>query len=103
MNEVVGVAQSVNGVPIRLTEERWQHIIDGHVDLANYSNDVIGVVERPDAVFEGRRGSLIAVRSYGRRGHLGVFYREVSADDGFIITARFLVQQPRSSRVWPKA
>jgi len=102
MNGVSGEVKSVNGVTIRLPEERWQHIIEGHVDLANYFDDVLRVVERPDAVFEGRRGSLIAVRSYGRRGHLGVFYREVSADDGFIITARFLVQQPRSRKVWPR-
>jgi hypothetical protein len=92
----------VNGVPIRLTEERWQHIIEGHVDLANYWDDVLDVVERPEEVFEGRRGSLIAVRSYGRRGHLGVFYREVSTEDGFVITSRFLTQQPRSRKLWPK-
>jgi len=102
MNDVVGVAKSVNGVPIRLMEERWQHIIEGHADLTNYWNDALDVIERPEGVFEGRRGSLIAVRSYGRRGHLGIFYREVSADDGFVITARFLVQQPRSRKVWPR-
>ena len=30
---------------------------------------------------------LIAVRSYGRRRYFMVVYRQVSADDGFIITA----------------
>ena len=102
MNDDVGVANSVNGVSIRLTVERWQHIVEGHVDLANYYEDVLRVVERPEAVFEGRQGSLIAVRSYVRRGHLGVFYREVSVSDGFVITARFLTKQPNSRKIWPK-
>ena len=102
MSYVPGTAQSVNGVPIRLTEERWQHIVEGHDDLANYEQDVFRVIEQPDTVFEGRHGSLIAVRSYARRGLLAVFYREVSRDDGFVITARFLVRQPKTKRVWPK-
>ena len=91
-----------NGVPIRLPDERWQHIALGHLDLDNYYDDVLRVIERPDAVYRGRRGSLIAVRSYGRRGHLAVFYREVSKDDGFVITARFLQSRPRTRRAWPK-
>jgi hypothetical protein len=95
-------AESVNGVPIRLPEERWQHIIEGHEDLANYYGDVLGVINQPEAVFQGRRGSLIAIRSYGRRGHLAVFYREASLDDGFVITARFLRARPRAKRVWPR-
>ena len=96
------VATSVRGVPIRLTEERWQHIIDGHEDLANYRQEVLEVVENPDGVYPGNRGSLIAVRSFGRRGFLGVFYREVSKQDGFIITARFLDKRPRRTPIWPK-
>ena len=96
-------AESVNGVPIRLPEERWQHIIEGHEDLANYYEDVLAAIERPGVVFQGQRGSLIAVRSYGRRGHLAVFYREVSRQDGFVITARFLRTRPRAKRVWPRS
>jgi len=37
------IAISVNGVPIRLTDERWEHIIDGHADLANYRDDVLDI------------------------------------------------------------
>lgn len=102
MNSVSGSAESVNGVPIRLPDERWQHIVEGHLDLDKYYDDVLQVIERPDTVHQGRRGSLIAVRSYGRRGHLAVFYREISTDDGFVITARFLQSRPRTRRVWPK-
>lgn len=74
----MNMAISVNGVPIRLTDERWHHIIDGHVDLFNYREDILRIIEEPEAIYRGRRGSLIAVRSYGRRGFLAVFYREVS-------------------------
>lgn len=94
-------AVSVNGVSIRLPDERWEHISEGHLDLDGYRNDVLEVVARPDAVYQGRSGSLIAVRNYGRRGKLAVFYREVSSDDGFIITARFLRVLPRTRKVWP--
>jgi hypothetical protein len=102
MSSAPSSAESVNGVPIRLSDERWQHIVEGHLDLANYYDDLLRVINRPEAVYRGRRGSLIAVRSYGRRGHLAVFYREVSSDDGFVITARFLRSRPRKRRVWPK-
>src|SRR5437868_858512 len=102
MDPTPDTAESVNGVPIRLTDERWQHIIEGHEDLFNYQDDVLHVVAQPEAVFEGRNGSLIAVRSYGHRGLLAVFYREVSKDDGFVITARFLSAQPRTKRVWSR-
>jgi len=95
-------ACSVKGVTIRLPDERWQHIVEGHLDLANYYLDVLQVIEQPEVVYAGRRGSLIAVRSYGRRGYLAVFYREVSRQDGFVITARFLSTPPRARKVWPK-
>lgn len=99
---IIGSAISVNGVPIRLTRERWQHIVRGHEDLRHYRDDVLSVVEEPDVVYQGRHGSLIAVRSYGRRGFLAVFYREVSKRDGFIVTARFLKEHPRRRVVWQK-
>ena len=92
----------MNRVPIRLTDERWNHIIDGHVDLFNYRDGILHVIEEPEAIYRGRRGSLIAVRSYGRRGFLAVFYREVSRLDGFVVTARFLLELPGGEKIWPK-
>ena len=32
---------SINGVPIRLTEERWFHIVENHDDLAGHFDDVL--------------------------------------------------------------
>ena len=97
-----GRAISVNGVPIRLTEERWRHIVNKHVDLLNYQQDILYVVENPEAIYRGQRGTLIAIRGYGRRGFLAVFYREISQQDGFVITARFIIRRPGGVPVWPK-
>ncbi len=94
--------RSVNGVAIRLTEERWQHIVDARDELIDRSDDVRDVVERPDWVTKGYRGSLVAWKGYGRRGYLAVIYKEVSRDDGFVITAFFTRKPKKRDKVWPK-
>ena len=38
------------GVPVRLTEERWFHIVENHDDLAGYYDQVLEAVEDPDFV-----------------------------------------------------
>ena len=58
---------SVDGVPIRLTEERWFHIVENHDDMAGHYDDVLETISDPDLVLPGYHGSLIAVRNYGRR------------------------------------
>jgi len=98
---LLGRAISVNGIPIRLTEERWRHIVNKHIDLLNYQQDILAVVENPEAIYRGRRSALIAIRGYGRRGFLAVFYREISQQDGFIITARFILRRPGGVLIWP--
>lgn len=40
------VARSVNGVPIRLTYERWYHIVENHDELASYFHDVLETIGR---------------------------------------------------------
>ena len=35
------IVTSKNGIPIRLTEERWVHITENHDDLAGHYDDVI--------------------------------------------------------------
>ncbi len=84
------VAISINRVPIRLTEERWSHIVDAHDEMAGYFDDCLQVIEEPDLILAGHRGSLKAVKGYGRDRYLVVVYREVAEDDGFVITAYFL-------------
>ena len=94
------VALSVKGVPIRLTPERWFHIVENHDDLAGYYDDVLRTVEEPDLVLSGSRGSLVAARGYGRDRYLCVIYREVTEADGFVITAYFTSRIDRKKALW---
>ena len=56
------IAISRNGVPIRLTAERWHHIIESHSEMAGYYFEVLETIENPDAIYEGRTGECIAIR-----------------------------------------
>ena len=80
------VARSVHGVPIRLTDERWEHIADGHPEDGLTADSVVDVVERPDCVCDGHEGEYLAVRRTGARW-IVVAYRELSDANGFVITA----------------
>ena len=94
------IAYSVAHVPIRLTDERWQHIVTNHDDLYGYRDDVLHAIERPEVVLRGHGGTKIAVRNYGRRRYLMVVYRELSQRDGFIITAFFSGKVDRKNTIW---
>ena len=60
------VAYSVNGVPIRLSYERWYHIVENHDDLASAFHEVLDTIEKPEIIVRGSRGTLKAARSIGR-------------------------------------
>jgi len=94
------VAYSVNRVPVRLTSERWCHIVENHDEMASYFHDVLETIERPDLVARGDSGSLKAARNWGRQKWLVVIYRELSRSDGFVITAYFLDAKPKGKMVW---
>ncbi len=93
-------ALSVNGVPIRLTYERWYHIVESHDELASLFHDVLDAIETPNFVARGNRGTLKAVRSLGKRKWLVVVYRERSLEDGFVITAYLLDTKPKGDVIW---
>ena len=57
---------SINGVPIRLTHERWYHIIENHDDLASYFYEALDTIENPDFVLRGNQGTLKATRNFGK-------------------------------------
>ncbi len=80
---------SKNNVPIRLTEERWFHIIESHDEMAGHYDDVLDTVENPDYIIKGYRDALIALKRVSKKKFLAVVYKELSHEDGFIITAYF--------------
>ena len=90
------------GVPIRLTEERWFHIVENHDDLAGHYDDVLDAVENPDIIVKGYGGALVAMRGLAQGRYLAVIYKEMSRTDGFIVTAYFTSRLPRRSILWPR-
>jgi hypothetical protein len=62
----VDISYSVNGVPIRMTSERWFHIVENHDYLAGRYEDILDTVADPDMVLQGYGGALIAVRGLSR-------------------------------------
>ncbi len=61
------IVNSVNGVPIRLTDERWwDHILEKRPYLNRYYDEVLEAVEKPLVVLRGYKGTLIGVLSVGR-------------------------------------
>lgn len=84
---ILEIVYSINDVPIRLTDERWEHIVDRRPYLASYLEAVLDAVESPEYILPGQASALVAVVSLGKNIFLHVIYRELSSDDGFIITA----------------
>ncbi|HLP45811.1 MAG TPA: hypothetical protein VK469_07695 [Candidatus Kapabacteria bacterium] len=91
---------SVNGVPIRLTYERWYHIIENHDDLASHFYDVLETIEKPEFVIRGNEGTLKATKNFSKRKWLVAIYKEVSQKDGFVITAYFLEKKAKGEIIW---
>ena len=95
---------SKNGVPIRLTDERWVHISEEHCELAGMRLEVPEAVASPSRILVGGADELLAVGETIGGKHLVVVYREL-IDDGFIITA-FITSKTKSlkrrNQLWPK-
>ena len=99
---ILGTATSVNGVPIRLTHERWEHILDSHPNMASFQETILEAVENPDYILGSRRGALVAVVVLGRNTLLQVFYIEKSRYDGFVLSARIGEKLDRAKIKWRK-
>ncbi|MBN1203038.1 MAG: hypothetical protein JXJ20_14405 [Anaerolineae bacterium] len=100
MSEMV---TSKNGIEIRLPDERWEHIITGHGELADMQQNVLDTISEPERVLAGGAGELLAVREIEAGKWLVVAYRE-AGEDGFIITA-FMTRRHQSldkrEQLWP--
>ena len=87
------IITSVAGVPIRLTLERLSHIGRRHPEMADQEARLLETVATPDYVQVGDAGTLIAIKHYARtpltEKDCAVIYRELSGEDGFIVTAYY--------------
>ena len=77
---MIGIAVSKNGVPIRLTKERWDHIVRNHDELKGLSDEVLLTVEDPDYIVKGWKNELLAVRKFVGDKYLVVVYKELGND-----------------------
>jgi len=101
------IVHSHSGVPVRLTEERWQHIVRRHPEMYDQRERVLETVTEPDMIQQGDFGELLAIRFYAETlltsKFLVVAYREIQPDDGFILTA-YLTNRPSARRamIWKR-
>lgn len=101
---MIEIVPSKNNVPIRLTDERWAHIVEEHCELAGLRMEVLDAVANPLRILKGGESELLAVQEIHSDKHLVVVYREFE-NDGFIITA-FITSKTKSldrrNQLWPK-
>ncbi|MHB1661703.1 MAG: hypothetical protein ACYCSQ_07880 [bacterium] len=97
-------AKSKNEVHIRITEERWFHIIENHDDLAGYYDYVLECIETPDFIIKGYNNALIALKFFFGNKFLAVIYKEINENDGFVITAYFTnkIKLEKEEILWKK-
>jgi hypothetical protein len=90
------IITSVDKIPIRLTIERWQHILHRHPELETEENKILETVSSPDFVQEGDFNTKMAFKFYPQtpltKKYLVVIYKEISNSDGFILTGYFTNQ-----------
>lgn len=88
---VLGTATSVNGVQIRLTQERWDHIIKTHQEIdPNDFKEFMKVINNPEFILKGAKRELLAVQKVPRKKlWIVVPYKEITKQDGFMLTAYF--------------
>jgi len=86
--------KSVNGITIRLTDERWAHITEEHSELSEIRFEILETIAKPNVIYESNDGENLAVREIETGKFLVAVYRQ-SQTDGFVITA-FLTRRVKS-------
>lgn len=105
---MIGAVVSKNAVEIRLTAERWAHIVEAHDYMAGNQDLVFETIEEPAVIVRGEKEEMIALRHYEKTSistkTMVVIYKE-HADSGFVITA-FMTSSPgkiqRKGVLWKK-
>jgi hypothetical protein len=68
--------------------------------MTHYYEQMLEAVEDPEYILPGHRGSLAATVVLGRKKILHVIYRELSRDDGFIISAYIKTSFAKRKALW---
>ena len=83
---IIATITSKNGIKIRLTDERWKHIVLMHPNLTDKQRKVLSTVKNPDYILRGSGDEKLAVLEISKNHYIVVVYKETTKD-GFIITA----------------
>lgn len=94
------------GRAIRLTEERWAHILE-HPEMAGQRERVVETLAAPDVIIATAKDE--SVHAYQRlyeetpvtRKYLLVAVK-ILEDDAFVLTAFFTSRQKRGTVIWQK-
>ena len=105
---MIGKVISKNGKEIRLTAERWYHIVESHDYMAGNQEIVFETLEDPDIIVSVEKDEFIVIKHYIKTSisekHVIVIYRE-QENDGFVITA-FMTSKPekiiKKGVIWKK-
>ena len=96
------IVKSKNNIPIRVTTERWNHIITRHPEIDSQKEHVLETITDPDLIQRGDFGELVAIRFYEETPmtskYLIAVYKEV-LNDGYVITAYFANRPSERRRV----
>ncbi len=85
---MIGKVISKSGKEIRLTAERWSHIVESHDYMAGNQDMVFETLEIPDIIVSGGKNEFIAIKHY-----IKTSISEKHVNDGFVITA-FMTSKP---------
>ena len=100
---LIDTITSRNGIPIRLTDERWGHIAAEHSELRDLRGEILQTIGIPERIFAGGAGELLATRLVEPGKWLVAVYKELE-HDGFVITAfltRRMASLERRKQLWP--
>lgn len=101
------VVYSINKTPIRLTLERWNHIIYRHPEIENEKEKILETINNPDCIQRGDFGTLLAIKYYKKTPltskYLSVVYKEINKTDGYVLTA-YYTNEPSKRReiIWKR-
>ena len=99
---ILDIVKSIDGVPIRLTDERWEHILENHSYMSGFYEEILNAVSYPEFITRGNKGTKIAIVNLGRRRWLHVVFREINQSDGFIISAFIDEVFEKSKVIWSR-
>lgn len=93
-------------ITIRLTEERWNHIVEAHPELKKFKGYIITTVKTPDSLFFNEfTGQYIFIKEFVKfiTENL-IAYVQKEDDEGFVVTSHPISKKriARKIKKWKK-